>query len=216
MHGYTDPQTKTHRQTLQQLQQQATNCHFCFNGRFPEEPGLAGRFTLCSCYRMDPFGDKWHRLLRQNTSPYSVKAMKKIQGTERNQKLITCWPHSVWCATRLGAIKTETEEMTESQTNGRVMGTWEYLRHGRVPKFLQIVSQKMLCSNHSRHIYKVHNAITSVLWHCWLHVRKSIWPVIIEWWSVSVVICLEGGADCLHMVRLMPLPSQNSIISCIK
>jgi len=26
----------------------------------------------------------------QNTSPYSVKAMKKIQGTERNQKLITC------------------------------------------------------------------------------------------------------------------------------
>ena len=26
-----------------------------------------------------------------------------------------------------------------------------------------------------------------------------------EWWSVSVVICLELGADCLHAVQLMPL-----------
>ena len=24
-----------------------------------------------------------------------------------------------------------------------------------------------------------------------------------------MVICLERGADCLHMVQLMPLPSQN-------
>jgi len=28
-----------------------------------------------------------------------------------------------------------------------------------------------------------------------------------------VVICL--GADCLHMVRLMPLPSPNPVISCL-
>jgi len=41
--------------------------------------------------------------------------------------------------------------------------------------------------------------IPSVLWHCWLGVRKSIWPVQIEWWGVGVVICLEQGADCLHM-----------------
>ena len=47
-----------------------------------------------------------------------------------------------------------------------------------------------------------------------LLVRKSIWPVEIEWWSVGVVICLERGAD-LHMVQLMPLPSQNPIISCL-
>jgi len=40
----------------------------------------------------------------------------------------------------------------------------------------------------------------SVLWHCWLGVRKSIRPVKIEWWGVGVVICLERGADCLHMV----------------
>ena len=28
-----------------------------------------------------------------------------------------------------------------------------------------------------------------------------------------MVICLEQGADCLHVVQLMPLPSQNPIIS---
>ena len=48
--------------------------------------------------------------------------------------------------------------------------------------------------------------------HCfdtvWLGVCKSIRPVKIEWWDVGVVICLEQGADCLHMVQLMPLPSQ--------
>jgi len=32
--------------------------------------------------------------------------------------------------------------------------------------------------------------------------------------GVGVVICLERGADCLHTVQLMPLPSQNPIISC--
>ena len=37
----------------------------------------------------------------------------------------------------------------------------------------------------------------------------------IEWWGVGVVICLERGADCLHVVQLMPLPSQNLIISCL-
>ena len=36
-----------------------------------------------------------------------------------------------------------------------------------------------------------------MLWHCWLGVRKSIRPVKIEWWGVSVVICLQRGADCM-------------------
>jgi len=40
----------------------------------------------------------------------------------------------------------------------------------------------------------------SVLWHCWLGVMKSIRPVQIEWWGVGVVICLEQGGVCLHMV----------------
>ena len=47
-----------------------------------------------------------------------------------------------------------------------------------------------------------------MLWYCWLSVRKSIRPVKIKWWGVDVVICLERGADCLHMLRLMPLHPQ--------
>jgi len=42
------------------------------------------------------------------------------------------------------------------------------------------------------------------VWHCWLGVRKSVRPVKIEWQGVGVVVCLERGADCLHMVQLMP------------
>ena len=30
-----------------------------------------------------------------------------------------------------------------------------------------------------------------------------------------MVICLKQGADCLHMVQLMPLPSKNPTISCL-
>jgi len=56
--------------------------------------------------------------------------------------------------------------------------------------------------------------VPSVLWHCWLSNRKSIWPVKTEWRSVGVVIRPKRGADCLHMVHLMPLPSPNLIISC--
>ena len=55
----------------------------------------------------------------------------------------------------------------------------------------------------------------SMLWPCWLDVRKSIRPVKIEWWGVCVVVSLEQGADCLHMVQLLPLPSQNLIVSCL-
>jgi len=38
-----------------------------------------------------------------------------------------------------------------------------------------------------------------------LDVRKSIWPVQNERWGVGVVVCLEQGADYLHMVQHMPL-----------
>ena len=36
--------------------------------------------------------------------------------------------------------------------------------------------------------------LPSVLWHCWLGVRKSIRPVKIEWWGVGVVY-LERGTE---------------------
>ena len=43
----------------------------------------------------------------------------------------------------------------------------------------------------------------SVLRHCSLGIRKSIRPVKI--YGDGVVICLEQGAGCLHLVQLMPL-----------
>jgi len=44
-----------------------------------------------------------------------------------------------------------------------------------------------------------------VLWYCWLGASKSSRSVKIEWWGADVVISLELGAGCLHMVQLMPL-----------
>ena len=58
------------------------------------------------------------------------------------------------------------------------------------------------------HCIFCHCSNPAVLWHCWLGVRKSVRPVNIEWWGVGVVICLDRGADCLHMVQLMPLQPQ--------
>jgi len=51
----------------------------------------------------------------------------------------------------------------------------------------------------------------SVLWHCWLDVRKGIQPVKTEWWAAGMVICLGQSANDLHIVQLIPLPP---IISC--
>ena len=50
----------------------------------------------------------------------------------------------------------------------------------------------------------------SVLWHCLLGIRKSIRPLKIVWWGACVVICLERGADCWHLVQLMPLATPKS------
>ena len=46
---------------------------------------------------------------------------------------------------------------------------------------------------------------------------KSIWPIKIDWWRAGVVICLKRGADCLHMVQLMPLhPKTPSSLASFK
>ena len=34
----------------------------------------------------------------------------------------------------------------------------------------------------------------------------------IEWWGAGVVICLQQGADHLHMVQLMPLPPNHLLL----
>jgi len=59
----------------------------------------------------------------------------------------------------------------------------------------------------------------SVVWRCWLGGRKSIRPVKTEWWGTGMVICLERGADDLHMVQLMPLSPQmmpHVTVACIR
>jgi len=52
----------------------------------------------------------------------------------------------------------------------------------------------------------------SVLWRCWLGGRKGIRPVKTEWWGTGVVVCLERGANDLHMVQLMPLPPYHLLL----
>ena len=50
------------------------------------------------------------------------------------------------------------------------------------------------------------SSLPSVLWRCWLDGRKGIRPVKTEWWGTGMVICLQQGANYLHMVQLMPPP----------
>ena len=50
-------------------------------------------------------------------------------------------------------------------------------------------------------LYYFNNSLNYVSVYCMYRTAIS------EWWGVGVVICLERGADCLHMVQLMPLPS---------
>ena len=58
--------------------------------------------------------------------------------------------------------------------------------------------------------------VPSVLWHCWLVGRQEGHPACKNWvMRCWCGICLERGADCLPMVQLMPLPSQNPVISCL-
>ena len=51
--------------------------------------------------------------------------------------------------------------------------------------------------------------VPSMLWHCWLGVRKGIRPVkiwLIRCWRGYL---LEQSENSLHMVQLMPLPPQS-------
>jgi len=40
----------------------------------------------------------------------------------------------------------------------------------------------------------------SVLWRCWLCGRKGIQPAKTDWWGSRTVICLQQGANDLHIV----------------
>jgi len=51
---------------------------------------------------------------------------------------------------------------------------------------------------------------SSVLWHCWLGIRKSIWPVKTEWLGAG----MDRSANDLHMFQLMPLPPHHLLLHC--
>jgi len=46
---------------------------------------------------------------------------------------------------------------------------------------------------------KINKYLLSVLRCCWFGGRKGIQPVKTKWWGTGVVICLERGANYLHM-----------------
>jgi len=85
------------------------------------------------------------------------------------------------------------------------------------PQFITVQLLKWVAEwKHIKLCRNMGTCLVSAIWHCWLGVRKSIQPAKTEWWGIGVVICLKWCADCLHIVRLMPLPSQNlTIISVI-
>ena len=56
----------------------------------------------------------------------------------------------------------------------------------------------------------------SVVWHCCVSSRKGIRTAETEWWGTGMVICLERGANDLHMVQLMPLPPHHCCSSKIQ
>ena len=55
-----------------------------------------------------------------------------------------------------------------------------------------------------------------VIWCCWTGGRKSIWPVKAGWWGVGIVICLQRGANDVHMVQQMPLTTNHLCFSKIQ
>jgi len=70
----------------------------------------------------------------------------------------------------------------------------------------QLLSHKLITYRQAVISTGGHIVEPSVLQRCWLGGRKSIRPVKTDWWGTDVVICLERGANDLHMVQLMPLP----------
>jgi len=54
-------------------------------------------------------------------------------------------------------------------------------------------------------------AFSSVLWHCWLGIKESIQSVIFGYLSA-----MQQGANDLHVVQLMTLPSPSYLASNIK
>jgi len=61
---------------------------------------------------------------------------------------------------------------------------------------LHFPASNMPSSNRSYLPFVAVLQLPSVLWHCWLVVRKSIRPVKIEWWGAGVVVWSEMQMIC--------------------
>jgi len=115
----------------------------------------------------------------------------------------------------ISAQMTRPVETAPPMTAGQVTAFGPGLTHGVAgqPCNFTIVTKDAGAGQQNTWILAIENyacyllciVLPLVLWHCWLCIRKSIRPVEIEWWGVDVAICLEQGADCLHMVQLMRL-----------
>jgi len=82
------------------------------------------------------------------------------------------------------------------------------------------------CKPYNRHDTK-HNANNSLLYYfiplltqafafsdlTLLDIRRRIWAIKNVQRGAGVVICLEQGANDLHMVKLMPLPPHHFLLS---
>jgi len=109
---------------------------------------------------------------------------------------------SWWCATSYVSGRRD-EQLWAVVSRSSFHGSTFHLGTARAQRMYQPLSFSHLGFSSFHYILCVISLQSlewsSVLWHCWLGVRKSIRPVNIDWWGVGVVICLEQGADCLHM-----------------
>jgi len=89
----------------------------------------------------------------------------------------------------------------------------EYLRrsHSDNDNVIEVFFTKQLLLEENKTSIQFKCWLPSVVWRCWLSGRKGIRPAKNEWWGPGIVICLERGANDLHMVQFMLLPP---IISC--
>jgi len=108
----------------------------------------------------------------------------------------------------IGSVRTTLQQRESAKLCGVLQGI--ELQNFRRGRHLHLVGRPsclasahiLVCSNHC-------TRIDIVRWRCWLGGRKCIRPVKTEWWGTGVVICLERGANDLHMVQLMSLPSHH-------
>jgi len=111
---------------------------------------------------------------------------------------ITCSqprPKSLWLR---HMVELSTYWTLFSQNSGLKTEAWETCLH------LTDAKTKYLCRNW--YVSFSFSALTLLVGG-----RKVIRPVKTKWWGTGVVICLEQGANDLHMFQLMPLPPNISL-----